>query len=1246
MGNAQSGEACKEPKSLRKTKTNEQSPEVSGKEHSTTGVIAPTTFEGSAGRDRRSQLVLRQAIRAELLAPENVQAIRAELLAPENVQVSNNEGLSGGSENKSIDMQSALSFLQQLKKTATPEDLRALRDALSGTASFVPHGTQDSREEVSWDATPENEAPRRLGSSDMGRLVVRNGAASPATTLDSLDMLRKDGGPTAWAVDRYMESYMASQPEEPEELDGAEEFAYSQMASQPEGYFDTDPQVQESSAIVFIMEDPQQPEQRRDSPETDSTITTDHPPSPEQILTPSDGNSRRARDSVGLASEYISEIGSQSSFSSSPVFSYDMSGWSSTSSLPASSHNSVARSSLRFSALSSVGSFARSNSYHRGPEKPERFNDISIRSSLNEIYELDAASDSQRSIGVDSVSTVVVQSSNVAQAFDFGLESIPPHPPLNTDSGYSSTADTHRVSDDAASEFAQSYSSSRNHSVVDLSIPEEDEDDERVPPLSRKLSQNMRKVEKLSGESLEYLNYPIIGNKSPVRMRSTASKATQKVNIPRNNRSQLKIEKITGESIESLSYPVVGVTPQIQYDTRITLPLDSRGSADSVAAGQITESEKGAKVKRSKSWKRLKKEIVHKAPSAPGLKAASRSNSPERGLSEMESTTVFEEGVKAKRSKSWKRSKSEPTQKLSSARGSRSGSRANSPERDLSEKEPAAVIEDGTKLKRSKSWIRSKKEPLKTVPSAPCSRSGSRSNSLKRGSSVKELTKLPKQRKKLQKRRWESKDLSATVLTQSVVSIQTVGSHFEKGPDDREQATVELDISESKQPTATKSKMSSKRSSLVMDSPISTRTASDLDSQSKSGTHAPAVKRRPSFFSLRGRPRNVGPKDNDIELTDVVAVGDLGTPYDVAMSESNRKSLERTRSRSAGPRHPHHFVNLAKPLSTEKLPTRTSLPQQAVAATSDSVKSRNNSARNSGTFLVTRRSSGGPTFDPLTGEPSPEGTLSKRGTLELVAAMNKSLPSQLPPELTARQSTNVLAAMLSQSSTESSASLPLRLEEDMPAELSAESPAVYFNGTSYFSPPRANPPVLGVRPSPSPVPGARPSSSPATTIFSASKTRPALIFTSASPSPPPSPSRPKSAGNLSGTWQHQRRSFATDNNLRLESSAEWTKQSEFWRERLREMKLLAAQAAAAKTEPLPEFFSPQMRRDASKPQLWDGQPVPPLPVTTINVRSSKRLVQTPTMNPQAFNSAMPWQKPGNGRYYPPVPAPMVLKSQR
>jgi hypothetical protein len=120
MGNAQSGvEDGKESNSHRNPRSEQQSdrnlrapypPVPKESRGPVTGRVPLTFFEDPYPKDHRSQQDLRQAVRSEPLAPANTHTLKQ-----------NDFG------DKGIDLETAISLLQQLKKTASPGDLIALR---------------------------------------------------------------------------------------------------------------------------------------------------------------------------------------------------------------------------------------------------------------------------------------------------------------------------------------------------------------------------------------------------------------------------------------------------------------------------------------------------------------------------------------------------------------------------------------------------------------------------------------------------------------------------------------------------------------------------------------------------------------------------------------------------------------------------------------------------------------------------------------------------------------------------------------------------------------------------------------------------------------------------------------------------------------------------------------------------------------------------------------------------------------
>jgi hypothetical protein len=123
MGNTQSGEDRKEHKSPRNSKPEQLGHKVSHspdpyltKEHRVPviGNTSPAVPDGSIGEDGRIQ-------------QDRARAVRSNLLAPADSHTSKQDDYG----NKGIDLESAISLLQHLKKTASPDDLIALRNYIS-----------------------------------------------------------------------------------------------------------------------------------------------------------------------------------------------------------------------------------------------------------------------------------------------------------------------------------------------------------------------------------------------------------------------------------------------------------------------------------------------------------------------------------------------------------------------------------------------------------------------------------------------------------------------------------------------------------------------------------------------------------------------------------------------------------------------------------------------------------------------------------------------------------------------------------------------------------------------------------------------------------------------------------------------------------------------------------------------------------------------------------------------------------
>jgi hypothetical protein len=120
MGNVQSGEEVqKELKSFRNSRSKhdgEKDPHASTlpppKEYgaSVTGNVPATILDGTLAKDRRNQQDLQQVLRSELLP-----------YADPRISNQNDFGAKG------VELETVISLLQQLKQTASPDDLIALR---------------------------------------------------------------------------------------------------------------------------------------------------------------------------------------------------------------------------------------------------------------------------------------------------------------------------------------------------------------------------------------------------------------------------------------------------------------------------------------------------------------------------------------------------------------------------------------------------------------------------------------------------------------------------------------------------------------------------------------------------------------------------------------------------------------------------------------------------------------------------------------------------------------------------------------------------------------------------------------------------------------------------------------------------------------------------------------------------------------------------------------------------------------
>jgi hypothetical protein len=890
---------------------------------------------------------------------------------------------------------------------------------------------------------------------NVGTLIVRNGAASPATTLDSVDLLGRqsgEGGPTAWAVSNYMSNLSTSHHTEPQNSSEIEPST--------------------STAQAVMPEEPHQVEPRRNGSVRRRGL--------------------RARDSMSLASEYVAEIGSHSPYPHSAKHAYDASARTSETYLSVSSHRSSARSSQRSSDATSFESFAPPGDNSRGLEMHERFADAPTSIDYEAMSEKEVVPDTGMSSMDDISKRDTIQSPSGNTACKGRAESTSPAVKVGTDSGYSSGCSTHRVSQDTMPVVAQSNPTSRKQSITDSMSTDgaEGKSSATVPHHRQNATpshkgRTMRKIERITGESLEYLNYPIIGNK------------TQKVILPKSSRSQLKLEKITGESLESLSYPVVGVVPHWQHNSRTRRRLEDRQSVESMGESDTSELVGGNSLKRSRSWKGSMRDSLPFMRSAP----SSRSASPERDASELE-------------------------------------------------------VESSNR-----------------------------------------------QRKKLQKRRPLSKDLSET-NTQFIDNIPRVPTPVHSRFQQRLSFLPDNIVNQ--QALEDTSKFSSTRSSFNAENNDISTSFSEPKALVEHKTQANAPTRRPSFFR-RGRKRASTPVDEDYELTGVVAVGAAlgGTPYDIAMSADNRKSLERARSRSAGPKHPHHFADLSVPEHREEREIeRVSKPMSA--------PKHECAGRTFPTPFVDRSR-------PPPEERCDTGGCSKRESVwnrELIAAANKGLPAELPASLIAGQPAPLsetidppVELLVANAVEQPTVLLPVVLAE-LPAGTAAEileapqpvdnvnhslrqhslwtsgrwSRSAFYPNHQISSDPSTNPPR-------SPTVNTRPSSSPATTISYASSARPAIILTSASPSPPPSPPqsprRPKSAGHLSNAWKH-RQVYSPD--IEAES-AEWSRRAQIWREN-NDRAWAAAQKSKAISAQMLRENNDRAWATAQTPQVISAQKTP------------------------------------------------------
>jgi hypothetical protein len=425
----------------------------------------------------------------------------------------------------------------------------------------------------------------RYGKLDIGTLV-RNRATSPTATVDSIDMLggqSGEGGPTAWAVASYMSTLSASHHEE----------------SQQRREIESPSAIGRAAALEQL-----------------------HPPATR--ANDSFRNQRqRPGDSSLVAAEYMVETGSRSPYSPSARQSHERPAASSHPRPPVSSYHSMSGSSQRSSASISHESRTRLEGITRGPGMQMRFPDAPTSVNVDEMNGKLALRDNIVPSIVEIPERVVTHSEASSPAIITGSKSPSMVAPGEFDSGYSSGCSSHRASQDTFSEASQSYSRGRKHSVPVSSPtagirPNTTWTATQNTPKSplRSGGRAKMKIEKITGHSLEYLNYPIIGNN------------TQKVLIPQNSKSQLKLEKITGESIESLSYPVVGVVPHWQANSKIKHRLEGRKSLESMAESVGSDFSGEVSLKRSPSWQGSARDsLLLVRPSS------SRSTSPERRLS-------------------------------------------------------------------------------------------------------------------------------------------------------------------------------------------------------------------------------------------------------------------------------------------------------------------------------------------------------------------------------------------------------------------------------------------------------------------------------------------------------------------------------------------------------------------------------------------------------------------------------------
>jgi hypothetical protein len=443
---------------------------------------------------------------------------------------------------------------------------------------------------------------------------MRNRAASPTTTLDSIDLLKRqsgEGGPTAWAISSYMSTRSGLQQEELQH----------------------------------------RPETEATAPTIEQTATSEHF---HQLGSRRSGSiqrrKQRGRVSISFASEHVADTGSHSPYSPSAKQSYEVSARSSKTHLSASSHHSLGPSSHISSDAASFESVVRSDSNTRGPEMDERFSVAPASISPEYMDEKEVVTDIRMPSMDDVSERGALQSQISSPVCKVASKSTSTSPKFGIDSGYSSGSSTHRMSEDPSSIASQSEPTSRKHSTTELTAAEgidrktvtttgHNHPQVNFPNNSR----SMTKIERITGESLEYLNYPIIGNK------------TQNVVLPKSSRSQLKLEKITGESLESLSYPVVGVVPQWQTKSRTLRRLRGRKSNESLAESVSSELDGDINLKRTRSWKGSARDSLHLIRSAP----SSRSASPDRGSYETEPESAIKQRKKLHKRRLWSKDLSE-----------------------------------------------------------------------------------------------------------------------------------------------------------------------------------------------------------------------------------------------------------------------------------------------------------------------------------------------------------------------------------------------------------------------------------------------------------------------------------------------------------------------------------------------------------------------------------------------------------